>query len=118
MSLIRCDPRAFARCPYKRSCVRIEEATFTEGSDCHRFNEKVLRQPVTNADMLRAMEDQELVKLLFRLDNSDEVLHYCQAKQECMDIIDHEQNVPDSWCKKCLLKWLKAPADQEAWEVR
>ena len=86
MSLMRCDPRAFARCPYKRSCVRIEDATFTEGSDCHRFNERVL--------------------------------HYCQAKQECMDIVDHEQNVPDSWCKKCLLKWLKAPADQEEWKER
>lgn len=36
--MLKCDPRAFARCPYNKTCVSVEMAEFTEGSDCHRFN--------------------------------------------------------------------------------
>ena len=43
----KCDPRAFARCPYKATCAPIEEATFMEGSDCDLYNQKVLRTPLT-----------------------------------------------------------------------
>lgn len=63
----RCDPRAFARCPYNKTCVPIEEATFTEGSDCDQFNQKVLRTPITNADRIRGMSDMELANFLYTL---------------------------------------------------
>lgn len=116
MSMLRCDPRAFARCPYNMTCVRIEEAVFAEESDCHQFNRKVLRQPVTNGDRIRTAGDRYLVELLAQFDNTDDVLHYCQCKSECTDRIDQGQAIPDSWCRKCLLDWILSPADAALWK--
>lgn len=64
MSMLKCDPRAFARCPYRNSCISVEMAEFTEGSDCHRFNNKVLDMPPTNGDRIRGMDDRELAVFL------------------------------------------------------
>lgn len=61
----KCDPRAFARCPYNKTCVPVEEATFTVGSDCDLFNQKVLRTPITHADSIRGMTDRELAVFLY-----------------------------------------------------
>lgn len=62
--MMKCDPRAFARCPYNRTCVSVEMAEFTEGSDCHRFNNKVLDVPPTNGDRIRGMNDRDLAVFL------------------------------------------------------
>lgn len=112
----RCDPRAFAQCPHNRTCVRIEEAVFPEGSDCDRFNMRVIREPVTNADRIRGMNDGELRDFLDQFDNGDDVMHYCQCKPECITLAENEQEIPHKWCRRCLLRWLKAPADKEAWD--
>lgn len=64
MSMLKCDPRAFARCPYNKTCVSVEMAEFPEGSDCHRFNNKVLDMPPTNGDRIRGMDDRELAVFL------------------------------------------------------
>lgn len=62
--MMKCDPRAFARCPYNITCGSLEMAEFTENSDCHRFNNKVLDMPVTNGDKIRMMDDRELASFL------------------------------------------------------
>ena len=62
--MMKCDPRAFARCPYNKTCGSLELAEFTENSDCHRFNNKVLDMPVTNGDRIRMMDDRELASFL------------------------------------------------------
>ena len=110
MTMLKCDPRVFARCPYKGSCVSLEHAEFTEGSDCDRFNQKVLNAPVTNGDRIRMMNDMELSKLLCRFDNLEDVLHYCQNKPECNQIVQNGGAVPEAECRKCLVRWLRAPA--------
>ena len=63
--MLKCDPRAFSRCPYNKTCAPIEEAAFTEGSDCDIFNQKVLRTPITNADKIRGMTDRGLAAFLY-----------------------------------------------------
>lgn len=63
--MLKCDPRAFARCPYNQTCVSVEETEFPEGSDCDLFNQKVLRTPLTNADRIRSMSDMELATFLY-----------------------------------------------------
>lgn len=54
------------------------------------------RKPVTNADRLRQMSDEELAK------------HVCCPHDQCIDL--------DAPCDKCVLSWLKAPADKEGEE--
>lgn len=72
--MLKCDPRAFARCPYQKSCGRIEEAEFPEGSDCQKFNERILAKPITVADDIRAKSDPQLYLFLYTLIES------CKAK--------------------------------------
>lgn len=95
-SMLKCDPRAFARCPYKGTCVSIEDAEFLEGSDCDLFNKKVLSATVTNADHIRGMSDMELATFLYTTTRacSD---HNCA---QCPLGPDH--------CT-VLLHWLKTP---------
>lgn len=59
---IKCDPRAIARCPYKRLCG--DNPYFLDGSDCDKFNQKVLEPPPTMADCIRAKSDEELAEWL------------------------------------------------------
>lgn len=70
ISMMKCDPRAFARCPYNKTCVSVEMAEFQENSDCHRFNNKVLDMPPTNADRIRGMDDRELAYFLTAITRS------------------------------------------------
>lgn len=113
--MMKCDPRVFARCPYKGSCVSLEQAEFAEGSDCEKFNQKVLNAPVTNGDKIRMMNDTELARLLSRFDNLEDVLHYCRNKPECNAIVQAGGAVPEKECRKCLTAWLRAPTYDKAY---
>jgi len=68
--MLKCDPRAFVRCPYNKTCVSVEQATFTEGSDCEKFNQRILQSKETNADHIRSMSDRELATFLYTLSRS------------------------------------------------
>lgn len=59
--MLKCSPEAFAKCPTRHLCgVRHDDATFAEGSDCDKFNQEVLAAPKTRADLVRAMNDEDL----------------------------------------------------------
>lgn len=92
--MIKCDPRAKARCPFKTLCCGDEKAYFVEGSDCDKFNQEVLSPPPTNADRIRAMSDEELAKIL-----GDKCI--CPPIGECAKMSGD--------CEKCWFEWLKQP---------
>ena len=60
----KCSAKAFATCPDRAVCGSLNEAVYMEGSDCEKFNEAADKQPMTNADRLRAMSDEELSEFL------------------------------------------------------
>lgn len=65
MKMLKCDPRAFARCPYRKECSDSPEHTsFYEGTECDCFSQQVIHAPLTNADRIRAMSDEELAEQL------------------------------------------------------
>ena len=64
--------------------------------------------PMTNADRIRAMSDDELVKFLEDAEGGIEI-PYCQQKDECLVMMP---DIPDGECSKCLLAWLKQPAEE------
>lgn len=70
--MMKCDPRAFARCQYSAQCGDSPNNTaFYEGSECDYFNQKVLDTLPTNADRIRAMSDEEILDFLKRsIDNA------------------------------------------------
>lgn len=92
----KCDPRAFARCPYQKSCGSLDDAQFPQGSDCDLFNQKVLSSKSTNADHIRGMSDMELATFLYTATRA------C-ADHNCGGCPIGEENCP------VLLHWLRQP---------
>ena len=104
----RCSNKAYAMCPTRHLCGQIEEATFTEDSECAAFNRAVEDKPITNADRIRAMSDEELAK------------HLVDTGWDCHLCAEHRRldNEPflcgekcDEKCAEHCLEWLKQPAE-------
>lgn len=97
----RCSERAFAMCPNRHLCGTIHEATFTDNSDCAEFNKKVDSIPMTNADRIRAMSDEELAE------------DFCKTVLGVMNQLGvvNTGSVEDAVRKR--LEWLKQPAEVE-----
>ena len=92
---MKCDPRAYAKCPTKQYCApSADGCEFVNGSECDQFNRKVLSQPMTNADRIRAMSDEELAE------NISEFL--CSIE----DGVEYH-NSQQIW-----LEWLQQPAEE------
>lgn len=101
--MLKCSPEAFAKCPTRRICGNIEAATFTEGSECDLFNQSVMNMPITNADRIRAMSDEELAAFIV------ETTYICK----CCSVVEGCQDVPHvSVCKKNVAKWLQQLAEE------
>jgi len=80
----KCSAKAFAMCPDKYLCTTLEEAVFMEGSDCEKFNEAADKQPMTNADRIRAMRDEELSEFLCSILSKDrDGCSGCVAEDYC-----------------------------------
>ena len=97
--MIKCDPRASARCPFKKRCCGDDVAYFVEGSECDEFNKQVLARQPTNADRVRAMSDEELAWEL--------MLWRCEAVAKHHGV---SSEYPDT--QKTILKWLQQPAEE------
>ena len=82
--MMRCDPRAYARCETRQYC-----------GECDKFNRAVLSLPLTNADRIQAMTDEELCEFLM------------------CDVICDQNISPD--CKDCeryVMAWLRQPGKE------
>ena len=80
------------RCKYKTTCSASSESDF-----CLNYEPR----PLTNADRIRAMTDEELAKLLCVMNIDD-----CPDKA-------HELHCMDK-CYECWLDWLRQEADNGA----
>ena len=70
-------------------------------------------QPMTNADRIRAMSDQELAA--YWAENHD---NFCPNKPECGEALDRDELIPDEWCVACALAWLQKPVEEPQLPVR
>lgn len=65
----------------------------------------------TNADRIRTMTDEELADVIIKnsCNTFSEVIKFCKNSEECSDMLDSFDEIPESMCKKCLLEWLQQP---------
>lgn len=101
--MLRCSPEAFAKCPTRHICGSIQEATFTEGSECDLFNRSVASKPITNGDRIRAMSGEELAQFMCRTFMCQ--INNCPGEELCT-ANDGKANG--------MLKWLQQPAEEGA----
>lgn len=94
----RCSEKAFAMCPIRHLCGTREEATFSEYSECAAFNKAVDGKPMTNADRIRAMSDEELAMVI--------MCPYATEPEFCNRLAEN--------CVDCCLEYLQQPAKEDA----
>lgn len=111
--MIKCDQRAKAKCPFKKPCCGDEAAYFVEGSECDKFNQKVLSQRPTNAARIRAMSDEELADFMTRRNVTESCLRL--ADEGYMPTEEQKQVLYDS-LYPVWMEWLQQPAEGE-WRV-
>lgn len=70
-------------------------------------------EPITNADRIRAMSDEELAVFIRRTVNLDGP-NYCVNLPECNELLETTDGIPDEKCRACLMNWLRAEAKEEA----
>lgn len=103
--MLKCDPRAFTRCPHRKGCSDSPEHTsFYEGTECDYFNQQVIHAPLTNADRIRAMSDEELSEWLCKALDCD----FCKAYLQNMSIYSCCENQV-----KGVFEWLRKPAEED-----
>jgi hypothetical protein len=107
--MLRCSKEAIAACPDRKNCGCIEEATFTEGSECDEFNRKIDSHTLTNADRIRAMSDEELAVFL----DTWGCCHHCIEHERLSDNRWFSDEKCDEKCAEHCLEWLKQPAKGE-----
>ncbi len=77
---------------------------------------KDMYHPISNADHIRGMTDEELAKLLWKLDSRElgEVTNFCKDSGACDGLPVEE--IAEGMCKQCLLNWLRQPWESPAGE--
>ena len=80
---------------WSRSCDR-----------CHMTG--YIQVPITNADRIRAMSDEDLTDIIYDLHMEGT---FCTNKKECEEKLNND-SLTDEMCKKCLLEWLRKPVEE------
>ena len=61
----------------------------------------------TNADRIRNMTDEELAEHITSIPSYETCINFCKNIEDCRELMDMDHDIPEEWCKKCLLKWLQ-----------
>lgn len=82
--MIKCDPRAYAKCQTRQYCgPSAADCDYMEGSECDRFNQLVLSRPMINGDRIRSMTDNDLAEFLCSItdcfDGKCPAAEYCRS---------------------------------------
>ena len=105
--MVKCHPRAYEKCPTRHLCGSIHEAVFMEGCKCDIFNQRILNQPMTEGDRFRTLSDEDLADTIYDLNMEGT---FCTNRKECFEKLNKDE-ITDEMCKKCLLEWLRKPAE-------
>lgn len=62
---------------------------------------------MTNADRIRNMTDEELAEHILSTPAYETCIKFCKNREECCEIMDMDNDIPEEWCKQCLMEWLQ-----------
>lgn len=77
-----------------------------------RLNDPVfISMVMPMADYIRSMSDEELARMLMMAHDGEIHIPFCKNKDECFYALDHNKDIKDSECLRCMIDWLKQPAE-------
>lgn len=53
------------------------------------------------------MTDEELAEHILSTPAYETCIKFCKNKEECCEIMEMDNDIPEKWCKQCLLEWLR-----------
>ena len=68
--------------------------------------------PMTNADRIRSMSDEELAEFINLCTSSEDAPNFCRRLPECAADLEADTLIPLERCGMCLLHWLRKPAEE------
>ena len=90
-----------------------DKDTCTGECEFHDGSGSEYRKVETYLDHIRAMNDEELCDVIFKLAFAfDTGAFYCKNKPECGEMMDADQEIPEEMCKACLLEKLRKPVEK------
>jgi hypothetical protein len=98
MIMIKCSTEAYEKCEaHCHHCKTPDEAYYLEGSDCDKFNQQINHPPMTNADRIQSMGNDDMARILYACPWCH---HHCEhsGEAECLD---------------CIVRYLQQPAEED-----
>lgn len=94
------------KCKYENVC-EMPAFIRNDVNKCRVFEERKLQKPITNADRIRSMTDEELAEFLLKV-NSAYAMPCMTDEKDCKweDYPTH-----DKGCKDCFLDWLQSEVE-------
>ncbi len=89
------------------TCKLGKKGCFEDGR-CHALG-NCENKITTHGDQIRAMNDEELAKLIYEADS----LGYCKNLMECVKEEALGDAIPDDRCIACTLAWLRQPVEED-----
>ena len=83
--------------------------------ECQTIEPTKWKPTRTNGDRFRELiqSDEGLCDFIFK-HNIDESIKFCAAREECREKIERDEfDAFGEDCKRCLMRWLKQPAEVE-----
>ena len=71
------------------------------------------KPPMTNADRIRAMSDEELAKAINLLAEGESVIQHRRHLPECDEDLERDTVIPLDRREKCALHWLQQPVKED-----
>lgn len=63
---------------------------------------------MTRGDNIRQMlQTDEGLADFMREHNIDDGINYCQHGRDCFRLSGAGKEIPDEWCRQCLIEWLR-----------
>ena len=66
----------------------------------------------TRIECIRSMSVEEMADKILASEISTSI-DFCQEFSECQNLNEKGEEIPDEMCKKCLVKWLNSPVEQQ-----
>lgn len=89
---------------YDFTCITYA-AYMSKQNNIGTWQEHMKKEPITNADRIRAMTDEELAAWFFSGD-----FPWCVYEEDVVPCT--YEDIPVHPCERCLLNWLKQEADE------
>ena len=86
-----------------------EEKTKFSNKELDRIMDKILdsnQKPKTRIEHIRSMSVEELADAILERSEISTAIDFCQNFEQC------SEDIPESECRECLIKYLNSPVEQ------